>query len=76
MKSYALDYYLATEGCTVGNLAPVVRRVLHEIAEGRICTAVCKDFQLGTCIGYKNLTTIFTNLGKEEDMLGKPTREN
>lgn len=75
MKSYALDYYLASEGCTVGNLAPVVRRVLHKMAEGRICTTGCKDFHSGTCIGYKNLTTIFINLGKGEDVLGKPVRQ-
>lgn len=75
MKSYAIDYYLASEGCTVGNLVPVVRRVLHEMAEGRICTTGCQDFNSGTCIGYKNLTTIFINLGKGEDILGKPVRQ-
>ena len=75
MKSYALAYYTASEGCTVGNLAPVVRRILHEMAEGRICTTGCKSFQSATCIGYKNLTTNFINLGKGEDILGKPIYE-
>ena len=75
MKSYALDYYIASEGCTLGNIAPTVRRLVHEMAEGRICTTGCENFQSGACIGYKNLTTHFINLGKGEDILGKPICE-
>lgn len=75
MKSYALNYYIATEGCTVRDLAPVVRRVLHKMAEGRICTTGCKNFQSANCIGYKNLTATFINLGKGEDILGTPIHD-